>query len=184
VKRILERPAIAWQHALVRDTRPRVLALVLALGLQTGCLYSLSGGGGLPSNVKSVAVLPFENETPSPELSAELHQVLRKEFTARLGVREAPETRASALVRGVIVRYEPDVAVGFSADPSRATTARRRVQIAVDVEIIDQTTGRTLFERKGLQAEGEYAEREEPSGRKQALEKIVADIIEGAQSQW
>jgi hypothetical protein len=152
--------------------------------LLSGCFYSLSGGGGLPPQVKSVAVLPFENETPSPELSAELHTLLRKDFTSRLGVREAPEARASALVRGVIVRYEPDVAVGFSADPSRATTARRRVQIAVNVEIIDQTTGRTLFERKGLQAEGEYAEREEPTGRRQALQKIVSDIIEGAQSQW
>ena len=42
----------------------------------------------------------------------------------------------------------------------------------------------TLFERAGLKAEGEYAERSEPAGRKQALERIVNDIIEGAQSQW
>jgi hypothetical protein len=88
------------------------------------------------------------------------------------------------VVTGTIRRYEADVPVGFSADPARATTARRRVQIVVDVKIVDQTTGKTLFERAGLSAEGEYAERAEPEGRRQAIERIISDIIEGAQSQW
>jgi hypothetical protein len=156
---------------------------LLALAL-TGCLYSMSGGGGFPSHVKSVAVIPFENETPSPELTQELHQELRKGLTSRLGLRDAPESRATAIVRGRITRYEIDVPVGISADPSRATSARRKLQLVVDVEIVDQTTGRALFERKGVSAEGEYAEREEAVGRKTAIQRVVSDIIEGAQSQW
>lgn len=152
--------------------------------LLTACMYSLSSGGGLPSHVKSVAVIPFENETTSSELTTELQQILRKELDSRLGLREATESRAGAVVRGTITKYEADVPVGFSADPARATSARRKLQISVDVEIIDQTTGRTLYERKGLQAEGEYPERGEEGARKQALQKIVSDIIEGAQSQW
>lgn len=157
---------------------------VLSLSLLSGCLYSLSGGGGLPGHIKTVAVLPFENETANPDIATELNQQLRREFESRLGLREAPEGRAHALVTGTIVRYEPDVPVGFSASPGRATTARRRVQIAIDVRVVDQTTGKTLFERKGLSAEGEYAERAEPTGRRQAIQRVVADIIEGAQSQW
>ena len=157
---------------------------VLSLVLLTGCLYSLSGGGGLPRHIRTVAVIPFENETANPEVAGELHLALRKTLGDRLGLREAPENRASAIVTGTIRKYEPDVPVGFSADPALATTARRRVQVVVDVKIVDQTTGKTLYERAGLQAEGEYAERSEPAGRKQALERIVSDIIEGAQSQW
>jgi hypothetical protein len=157
---------------------------VLSLLLLTGCLYSLSGGGGLPRHIRTVAVIPFENETANPEVAGELHLALRKTLGDRLGLREAPENRASAIVTGTIRKYEPDVAVGFSANPALATTARRRVQVVVDVKIVDQTTGKTLFERAGLQAEGEYAERSEPAGRKQALDRIVSDIIEGAQSQW
>jgi hypothetical protein len=149
-----------------------------------GCLYSMSAGGGLPKNVKSMAVLPFDNETTSPELASELQQELRKTLGSRLGLREAPESKANAIVRGVITRYEADMPIGFSADPSRATTARRRLAISIDVEIVDQTTGKTLFTKKGLSAEGEYAERGEADGRKQALQKIVSDIVEGAQSQW
>lgn len=158
-------------------------AASLALAL-SACMYSLSSGGGLPPHIKSVAVIPFENETTSSELTNELQQTLRKELESRLGLREASESRAGAIVRGTITKYEADVPIGFSADPAKATSARRKLQISVDVEIVDQTTGRTLFERRGLQAEGEYPERGEEAARKEALQKIVSDIIEGAQSQW
>jgi len=156
----------------------------VALVFATGCLYSFSVGGGLPKHIKTVAVIPFENLTASAQIPNELHLELRKAIESRLRLREAPEGKATAVVRGTVVRYEPDIAVGFSADPTRATTARRRVQIAIDIQIVDQTTGRTLFERKGLSADGEYAERSEDSGRKQAIQRLVNDIIEGTQSQW
>jgi hypothetical protein len=155
----------------------------LLLILATGCLYTFAGGG-FPRHVRSAAVLPFDNETPAAELPRELNEALRKAFEARLGLRSAPENRAHAIVRGTIVKYETDVPVGFSADPARASSARRALSIAIDVTIIDQTTGRTLFERKGLSAQGEYAERDEPNGRRQAIERLVNDIVEGAQSQW
>ncbi|MEO7964372.1 MAG: LPS assembly lipoprotein LptE [Gemmatimonadaceae bacterium] len=161
-----------------------VVSIVLATCLLTGCFYSLSGGGGLPKQIRTVAVIPFENETANPEITAELHQELRKTLLDRLGLRDASEQRANAVVTGKITAYEPDVPIGFSADPTRSTSARRRLQLTVDVQIVDQTTGRTLFEKKGVSAEGEYAEREEPAGRKQAIQRVVNDIVEGAQSQW
>jgi hypothetical protein len=49
---------------------------------------------------------------------------------------------------------------------------------------VDQTTGKTIFERKGLRAIGEYAEGDEVAGRRDAIKKIVSDLVEGAQSQW
>jgi hypothetical protein len=131
-----------------------------------------------------MAILPFENQTPSPELQSELFESMRRELQRRLGVRDAPQERADALVRGSISGYDADVPVAFSADASQAVSARRRLQITVDVEILDQTTGKILWQRKGLRAEGEYAERAELEGRKQAIEKIVNGIVEGAQSQW
>lgn len=166
-------------RTILRSGAPSLLVLAIS-----GCLYTMSSGGGLPSHVKSVAVIPFENETASPELTSELHVELRKTLASRLGLREAPESRASAIVRGIIIRYETDVPVAFSADPSRATSARRKLQLVVDVEIFDQTTGRPLFERKGVSGEGEYAEREEATGRKLAIQKVIETIVEGAQSQW
>ena len=154
------------------------------LVLVTACWPYGFAGGGLPAHVKTIAVLPFDNETAAPELQRELLETLRRELEGRLGLRDASESRADAIVRGTILRYDTDVPVGYSADPRQATTARRRLQVVVDVEIVDQTTGKTLWSRKGLSAEGEYSEGAELAGRRAAIEKIVSDIIAGAQSQW
>lgn len=157
-----------------------VLLLVLVVG--AGC-YGFAGGG-LPPHVRTVAVLPFDNESGSPELPRELQDALREGLQSRLGLRDASEERANAVVRGRITRYEFDIPVAFSADPAQATSARRRLRVQVNIEIVDQVTGRVLWSRNGMTAEGEYAERNEVAGRKQAIDRIVNDVIEGAQSQW
>ncbi len=165
----------------------RALTLACAAALSLGgCRFSpyKFAGGGLPSNIRTIAVLPFENDTPVPELQRELFEAMRRELQNRLNLRDASETRADAIVRGTIVKYDIDVPVGFSSDPTQANTARRQLQLVVDVAIVDQSSGRTLWEKKGLTAKGEYAEQNENSGRRQAIDEIIADIIEGAQSNW
>ena len=159
------------------------LALVAAAAACGGVRYGFAGGG-LPAHIRTMAVLPFENETASPELQRELFELLRRELRERLGVREEAEATADALVRGTIRTYDVDIPVGFSADPQQAVTARRRLQVTIDIEIVDQSNGRVLWQRRGLRAEGEYGERAEAEGRTAALRKIVGDVVEGAQSQW
>jgi hypothetical protein len=161
----------------------RLLALLLPILLATGCIYGFAGGG-LPPNIKSVAVLPFENQTSLAPLQHDLYERMRREVEGRLGLREASEKRADAVVRGKIVNYEPDIPVAYSSDPSRANTAQRKVQITVDVEIIEQATGKTLWSQKGLMRDATYNEGSEDDGREDAIEKIVEDVIAGAQSQW
>lgn len=160
--------------------RAAIIAIAIALG---GCVYGFAGGG-LPPAVRTIAILPFENQTPSAELQQEFMTRLRKELRARLAVREAGEAQANAIVRGAITRYEPDIPIAFSADRTQSVAARRKLMLTIDIEIYDQTAGRVLWSRKGMTAEGEYAERQEPEGRRQAIEKLVNDVIEGAQSQW
>ena len=163
--------------------RSGVLSLGLALVLAACWPYGFAGGG-LPAHIKTVAVLPFDNETPVPELQREIFELMRRQLQGRLGVRDASEARADAVVRGKILRYDADVPVGFSADPNQATTASRKLQITVDIEIVDQTTGRTLWERRSLTADANYSERGESAGRREAIERLVNQVIEGAQSQW
>lgn len=163
--------------------RRAIVAGLLVVASLSGCLYGFAGGG-FPPHVRTVAVLPLDNETASPELPLELQSALRQAMNARLGLRDAPEDKAHAVVRGKVVRLEPDVPVAFSANPNQATSARRRLRVQVDIEIVDQVTGKTLWSRNGISADGEYAEGSEAQGRKQAIERIVNDVIEGAQSQW
>ncbi|HEX9311014.1 MAG TPA: DUF4136 domain-containing protein [Gemmatimonadaceae bacterium] len=155
--------------------------LLIAL---TACIPYGFTGGGLPSHIRTVAIVPFENQTATAELPRELTDALRTRLHDRLGLRDASEAKANAVVRGSIQRYEIDIPIGYSANNRQATTAKRMLQLVVDIEMVDQITGKTLWQRKGLIAEGQYEERGEAAGRKQAIDRIVNDVIDGAQSQW
>jgi hypothetical protein len=160
--------------------RSGLASVALAL---TGCFYGFSGGG-LPSHVHTVAIIPFENRTATPELQREMAEALRDKLHDRLGLRDATEARANAVVRGTIQRYEADIPVGFSASNKQTTSARRQLRITVDIEMIDQVNGKTLWQQKGLSGEAEYEERGEATGRKQAIDQIINAVVQGAQSQW
>lgn len=163
--------------------RSSLLISLLAVAGCFGIHYGFAGGG-LPSNIRTMAVMPFENQTTSPEVQRELLDTMRRELQKRLGVRDGSESRADAVVRGTIVTYDVDVPIAVSANPSQAVTARRRLQLTIDVEIVEQDNNRVLFQRKGMRGEGDYDERAEAAGRQRAIDKIVNDIVEGAQSQW
>lgn len=169
----------------LRSIRRSGISSLLLLVALSGCFnrYKFTGGG-LPSSIRTMAIQPFDNETPSPELQKEVLDAMRRELLSRLGVRDAPIEKADALVRGVIRTYDADVPVGYSATPGQAVTSRRKLALTVDVQIVDQNTSKILWEKKGLRAEGEYAERDEPGGRREAIKRVVNDIVEGAQSQW
>ncbi len=162
--------------------RSGVYSLVLVA--LTACFPYGFTGGGLPSHIRTVAIVPFENQTATPELPRELSDALRTRLHDRLGLRDASEAKANAIVRGTVQRYEIDIPIGYSAGNRQATTAKRLLQLVVDIEMVDQVTGKTLWQRKGLLAEGQYEERGEAQGRKQAIDRIVNEVIEGAQSQW
>ncbi|HEU5218068.1 MAG TPA: LPS assembly lipoprotein LptE [Gemmatimonadales bacterium] len=161
------------------------LLLLSASTLSLGaCLYKFSGGG-LPANIRTVAVVPFDNLTPEPVLTQEITQAVREAVERRLGLRQAGETQADALVTGIVRRYDPDLPVTFTGQPdNKVEVTKRMVQISVDVKIMDQKANKVLWERNGLLVQGEYDPNQEAQGRKKALEKLITDIVEGAQSQW
>ena len=159
------------------------LAALLLAGALPGCVYGFRGGG-LPGHIRTVAVLPFDNRTGEPALTQEVFQSIRDAVERRLGLRAAPEAGADAIVRGEIVRYEPDIPLSYTSGQGRVEVTRRRVQITVNVEIFDQRLGRQLWQRNGLSVDGEYQPPLEAEGRRTALAKLVSDVVEGAQSQW
>ncbi len=149
----------------------------------SACLYGFAGGG-LPGHVQTVAILPFDNQTAEPALTSEVNDAVQLAMERRLGLRLASEETANAVVRGTIVSYEPDLLLSQVPGEQQVTVTRRRVRLTVNIEIYDQVEGRTLWQRTGLVVDGEYQPPLEGQGREVALEKLVADIVDGAQSQW
>lgn len=163
----------------------RLLVPAFALLAVSNCLYGFAGGG-LPGHIRTVAILPFDNQTPEPTLTQEVFEAIREAMEGRLGLRPSAETSADAVVRGTIVRYQPDIPLSFQAGQRAGdiSVTRRRVQLTLNVEIFDQREQRNLWQRSGLSVDGEYDPPDEAKGREVALEKLVSDLVDGAQSQW
>lgn len=159
------------------------LIVSAAVVLSTGCFYHFAGGG-LPPHIHTIAIGAFDNQTASPEIPKELYDQMHRELQRRLGVRDAPTDRADAVVRGVIQSYDADVPVGFSATSAQAASARRHLEITIEIEIVDQSNGRVLYTNKALRQGADYDERGEANGRQEAITKMVQQIVEGVQSNW
>ncbi len=166
--------------------RSAVIAAVAAL---SGCAYGFSGGG-LPPEVRTVVVLPFENATADPAMATEANRTVREVVERRLGLRSVAESRADAVVTGTVVRYEPDQPVAYRGTGSNQGRAgevqvdRRLLQITVNIEMVQQSTGRQLLRRKTFSVDQQYPPGREGEGRRLALEDIAKQIITDAQSTW
>jgi lipopolysaccharide assembly LptE-like protein len=157
--------------------------LVALSALTLGGCYGFAGGG-LPPSIRTVAILPFDNQTPEPTLTQEISRAVREAVERRLGLRQSAEAQADAVVRGSITRYDPDVPVSYQAGEDReVNVTRRQVQISVAVEILDQKQGKSIWQRN-LLVKGDYDPGQEAQGRQKALDDLVVNIVEGAQSQW
>ncbi len=142
----------------------------------------------MPPHIRTVAVLPFDNHTGEVALTQEVADAVRQAMENRLGLRVAAEEQADAVVRGSITRYEADQPLSFRQQNQGTTVSvtRRLVTISISVEIYDQVEDRVLWQRGGMRVEGEYEPpgEDEKKGRDLALETLVADLVDGAQSQW
>ena len=168
--------------------RRGLLPLLILLAAFAGCRYGFVGGG-LPSHVRTVAILTFENNTSQPLLETDIQRALQQELPRNLGVRVAEQTVADAVVRGTVSSYEEVVS---SVRPNTSATgssqvpvAQRQVRIVFDAEIYDMRQDQILWRAQGQSVLGTLADGESPEqGRNRAIEELVTRLIEGAQSDW
>ena len=151
-----------------------------------GCNYSF-GSGSFPDHIRTVAILPFENDTNRFELTQEIHEELLRELPRALGVTNAGEESADAIVQGRIVRYDlttPLFRPGAQRD--QVDVLQRQVSIRVEVELIDVVQNVILWDDLALATQGQYIEESESEevGRLEAIQLLVQRIVDGAQSNW
>ena len=162
------------------------VVLLLAV-IPTGCSYGFTSGTGF-QGINTMAVLPFENETDRLELTAEIHSRLLQDVPRALGLRPAGEDQADIVLRGSIRSYtltSPNYRnTGQQGD--RPEVLQRQVDISVQVEIIDLDENLILWDDQGIRVSGQYLEasQTEEDGLQVALENLINDIVNGAQSNW
>ena len=154
-----------------------------AVALLAAC-YSFSGGGGFPSDIRTIYIAPFENQTPQFDLEQQVFRELTETLPRALGVRPAGEENADALVRGRIIRYDNRVQSNPIANPDQPLV--NVVEIVIAVELVDVARNLILWESTSLSGQGTYRaeSQDENVGRQVALEQLSQKILDGAQQQW
>ena len=165
---------------------PGILAMAAALSM-AGCNYSFTSGAGFPDHIRTIAVVPFENETNRFELTQEVHEALLRQIPRSLGLTQAGEQNADAVLTGTILRYEltaPLYRRGQEAETVQVL--QREVILVVQVEVLDREAYTILWDQQQLRVVGQYldASETEDVGRNEAIELLVQEIVDGAQSNW
>ena len=158
-----------------------------AVPFLAGCMYSFTAGAGFPEHIRTIAVVPFENETNRFELTQEVHEALLRQLPRSLGLTTAGEGTADAVVTGTIQRYEltaPLYRRGQQAESVQVL--QREVILVVGVEVLDRENYTILWDQQQLRVVGQYldASETEDVGRTEAIELLVQEIVDGAQSNW
>ena len=160
-----------------------VAVATLALG---GCMYGFEGGG-FPSHIRTIYIAPFENQTAQFGVEQALYTQLIEELPAQLGLQPAGREAADAILTGEVVRYQ-DVAQNYRPGSAEAVgnVLSHEVQIGISAQLIDVRDNVIRWEARSLVGRGTYqpATETDDIGERDAIENIIEQIIDGAQSQW
>jgi len=160
-------------------------ASVLALALLAGCNYGLRGGGGFPAHIRTIYIAPFENETAQFDLERQLFEQLLSDLPRQLGIRPAPESEADAVLRGSVVRYD-DRSANYRPGQQQVNpqVLSNEIRIGISAELIDVRRNLILWDGS-LTGQGTYQQGENDTvGQEEAIQNLVEQIIDAAQSQW
>lgn len=170
----------------IRARSVAALAVLTLTGTLAACSYGFQGGG-FPAHIRTIYIAPFDNQTPQFDLDQRLYTALTEQLPGQLGLNFASEQSADAILRGEILRYD-DVAQNYRADRDQpgGNVLAQEVQIGISAELIDVRDNVIRWEARSLIGRGTYdptADNDE-TGKREAIENLIEQIIDGAQSQW
>jgi len=178
--------------------RARVLGAVgfatLACLTAAGCL-GYRRGSLMHPQIKTVAVGEFTNRTPDADLGVLLRRHLAEHFMTDGSLTLVTRDRADAVVRGRIVNCRSQ-AVGSSrrrpaqardSDSDTYQPAIVRIELEVEYELIQPSTGRTLGRKRSVEGTADFSQLPDIHVARQlgirqaasaAAQKMVAAITE------
>lgn len=126
-----------------------LLFVVAAAIAVSSCGYRLSGTGSLvPSDVRTIAVPAFINNTNEPYVDVEVTRAVVYEFMADGRLKVVDVESADIALRGKIMKYEL-VPLSYTA---ASIVQQYQVKIVVDANLDDLRTGKTLWKESGIEA--------------------------------
>lgn len=155
--------------------------------LLAGCGYHVAGKAELlPKTVATIGVPAFENKGTRYKLTDWMPEAISREFIARSRYRVVEPDRADAILKGSVLGYTSG-AVLF--DPVTALATVVEIHVAVQVSLVERSTGKVLFTRPRLevvdnyeipQQTGQYLDESDAALKRvsaRVAQQIVSDIL-------
>lgn len=128
-----------------------VLAFALLLG---GCGYHVAGKADLlPKTITTIGVTEFRNPSTRYRLTDWLPEAISREFISRSRYRVVDPDHADAVLRGAVLAYAANAAL---FDPKTGLASSVEVHVALQVSLVERTTGKVLFTRPRLEYVDNY----------------------------
>jgi outer membrane lipopolysaccharide assembly protein LptE/RlpB len=130
----------------------RKTLLLLAL-IASGCGYHVAGTTNLlPSDIHTIAILPFSNVSTQYKLSDYIAEGVSREMISRTRYRViADPAQADAVLSGAVANL---FSSGTLTDPVKGATAGQLV-VQIQVKLVDRN-GKVLFQRPNVEFRERY----------------------------
>lgn len=174
----------------MKHTRMARFGILLLLAALAGCASDPSRGYSsesvYASQIKSVAVPIFTNDTYIRSVEIQLTDALIKEIESRTPMKVTAEDRADSILTGHIRTVGLD-----QISKSRLTGLSEEVivSVTIDFQWRDLRTGAPLLEREAYAGHGLF-DPSNPTGESieigefAAVQKLASDIVSEMQSDW
>lgn len=125
-------------------------AAALALGVLSGCAYTLSSS--LNQKYQTIHVAAFLNQSKEYDLQAPLTNALTRKFIAGGRLRVVERGGADLLIEGIILDYRQK---GLTFDPDDEVTQYLTI-VSAGVRLTDRQTGEVIWEDPLMAGETSY----------------------------
>jgi outer membrane lipopolysaccharide assembly protein LptE/RlpB len=150
------------------------LMLTLAVVLSS-CGYNFRGKtNNLPSDVKTIAIPVFKNNTGELRIESTFTDQTIFQFTRSQIVRVVGEGQADAILRGAITRADVED-VAYTA---QETSQQRRITITVKASLTRTRDGKVLWHRRDLKQQRTYSVGSTPQATDLNKQVAVNDLAQ------
>ena len=132
----------------------------------------------LLANVKTIAIPYFKNKTFEPEAEKIFTNAFMNEFIESRKLQIVGPTEADVILYGTVRNLKEDALAHNSDDKALEYI----VQMVVDLQLEERTTGKVLWKRKGMRQGEDFPVftdiQASEASKRMALQKIAADLAE------
>ncbi len=167
-----------------------IAGAILGITGLTGCAADPTQGYAFSSTfdtqIKTIAVPIFRNETMSRGLEVMLTEAIIKEIQRRTPWKIADADRADATLSGSITRSTLSV---LSDNPKTGLVQEQAVRLTIRFDLHDNRTGDPIVTRAGFAATSTFAPQSGVGdrlelGQRAAIEELARDLVSELRSGW